>query len=407
MGVDLTPPLHTVPSVNGTGSSRESPDATWHTDCLWRSAVPHSSDRGAQATTGEITGRVVDSTGNVVPGTTVTARNEGTGFTRVAVTNNTGDYLLTQLPPGRYTVTAELTGFKTAVMEGIELNVGSRLTLPMTLEVGDMSRDGERQLAGLAHRDDAVGHRRRGHAARDPNLPVLNRTFANLSVIMPEARPVGNFDPTKTRIGNVAMNGGDGRQLDVNVDGGDNKDNVVGSLIQNFAYESIQEFQVLQHRWTAESGRAVGGVVNVITKSGTNSCAARRSAVTATRKRGRSTSSRAAAGGDLDFTKPEFERRSTAGRSAGPSRATASSSSARSSGSAKRSNNPLTQRRLQPAERDPRARPVSASRRRTTTRCSRSRPTGAVAQPVDVLPLLACRNSRRRTTRSRCRPRPT
>ena len=66
------------------------------------------------------------------------------------------------------------------------------------------------------------------------------------------------------------MNGGDGRQLDVNVDGGDNKDNVVGSLLQNFAYESIQEFQVQQHRWTAESGRAVGGVVNVITKSGRN-----------------------------------------------------------------------------------------------------------------------------------------
>ena len=87
---------------------------------------------------------------------------------------------------------------------------------------------------------------------------------------MPEARPAGNFDPTKTRTGNFAMNGGDGRQLDVNVDGGDNKDNVVGSLLQNFAYESIQEFQVLQHRWTAESGRAVGGVVNVITKSGSN-----------------------------------------------------------------------------------------------------------------------------------------
>ena len=85
---------------------------------------------------------------------------------------------------------------------------------------------------------------------------------------MPEARPAGNFDPTKTRVGNFAMNGGDGRQLDVNVDGGDNKDNVVGSLLQNFAYESIQEFQVLQHRWTAESGRAVGGVVNVITQVG-------------------------------------------------------------------------------------------------------------------------------------------
>jgi hypothetical protein len=102
------------------------------------------------------------------------------------------------------------------------------------------------------------------------NLPTLNRTFANIAIAMPEARPAGGFDPTKTRVGNFAMNGGDGRQLDVNVDGGDNKDNVVGSLLQNFAYESIQEFQVLQHRWSAESGRAVGGVVNVISKSGTN-----------------------------------------------------------------------------------------------------------------------------------------
>jgi TonB dependent receptor len=102
------------------------------------------------------------------------------------------------------------------------------------------------------------------------NLPLLNRTFAALSVIMPEARPTGNFDPTKTRVGNVAFNGGDGRQVDVNVDGGDNKDNVVGSLLQNFSYESIQEFQVLQHRWTAEQGRSVGGVINVVSKSGTN-----------------------------------------------------------------------------------------------------------------------------------------
>ena len=103
------------------------------------------------------------------------------------------------------------------------------------------------------------------------NLPLLNRTFAGLSVIAPEARPVGNFDPTKTRVGNIAFSGGDGRQVNVNVDGGDNKDNVVGSLLQNFSYESIQEFQVLQHKWTADQGRSVGGVVNVVTKSGTNS----------------------------------------------------------------------------------------------------------------------------------------
>lgn len=224
----------------------------------------------AQATTGEITGRVTDSTGNVVPGTTVTARNEGTGLTRVATTNNTGDYVLAQLPPGRYTVTAELTGFRTIARTGVELNVGSRLTLPFALEVGDMS-----ETITVSSQANIVETTRSDLGGvvtpvEIQNLPVLNRTFASLATVMPEARPVGNFDPTKTRIGNFAMSGGDGRQLNVNVDGGDNKDNVVGSLIQNFAYESIQEFQVLQHRWTAESGRSVGGVVNVISKSGSN-----------------------------------------------------------------------------------------------------------------------------------------
>ncbi len=286
---------------------------------LFALTVALSGTGWAQATTGEITGRVVDSTGNVVPGTTVTARNEGTGFTRVAVTNNTGDYLLSQLPPGRYTVTAELTGFKTVVMPGIELNVGSRLTVPMALQVGDMAETvNVSSQASLIEttRSDISGV---VTPVEIQNLPVLNRTFASLAIVMPEARPVGNFDPTKTRIGNFAMSGGDGRQLSVNVDGGDNKDNVVGSLIQNFAYESIQEFQVLQHRWTAESGRSVGGVVNVISKSGTNEF--RGSAFGSYRSdetRAFDFFEKQRQTANPDFTKPEFTRQEYGGSFGGP-----------------------------------------------------------------------------------------
>jgi hypothetical protein len=223
-----------------------------------------------QATTGEIAGRVQDAGGLPVPAATVTALNPDTGFSRQAVTADDGGFVVTLLPPGRYTISAELTGFRRAVREGIVVTVGARPTVNLDLQVGAVTEavtvtsavplvDTTRSdLGGVVTSDDIA------------NLPTLNRTFANIAVMMPEARPAGGFDPTKTRVGNFAMNGGDGRQLDVNVDGGDNKDNVVGSLLQNFAYESIQEFQVLQHRWTAESGRAVGGVVNVISKSGTN-----------------------------------------------------------------------------------------------------------------------------------------
>jgi hypothetical protein len=224
----------------------------------------------AQATTGEITGRVEDAAGAVVPGTTVTAQNPDTGFSRTTVTGGEGEYLITLLPPGRYTVSAELQGFKKAVRENVLVSVGTRQTLLLQLEVGAIT---EQVLvsANVTLIDTTRSEISGVVTARDiANLPALNRTFANLAMTMPEARPAGGFDPTKTRVGNFAMNGGDGRQLDVNVDGGDNKDNVVGSLLQNFAYESVQEFQVLQHRWSAESGRAVGGVVNVISKSGTN-----------------------------------------------------------------------------------------------------------------------------------------
>jgi hypothetical protein len=224
----------------------------------------------AQATTGEITGRIEDAAGAVVPGATVTAENVDTGFARSTQSGAEGDYLITLLPPGRYTISAELQGFKRAVRESVLVSVGTRQTLLLRLEVGGVTE--QVLVSGAAPLIDTTRSEISGVVtARDiANLPALNRTFANLAMTMPEARPAGGFDPTKTRVGNFAMNGGDGRQLDVNVDGGDNKDNVVGSLLQNFAYESVQEFQVLQHRWSAEAGRAVGGVVNVVSKSGTN-----------------------------------------------------------------------------------------------------------------------------------------
>ena len=272
-----------------------------------------------QATNGEITGRVLDSAGAAVPGATITARNEGTGLTRTANSGPTGDYTLSSLPAGSYTVSAELTGFKKSVRKAVEVNVGARLTLGFDLAVGEMSEAVEVTAdAALVEttKSDLSGVVTPKEIA---SLPMLNRTFAGLSIIMPEARPVGNFDPTKTRIGNFAMSGGDGRQLDVNVDGGDNKDNVVGSLIQNFAYESIQEFQVAQHRWTAESGRSVGGVVNVVSKSGTNQL--RGSLFGSYRSDGTRTSDffekqREAA--DPTFVKPEFERSEYGGSLGGP-----------------------------------------------------------------------------------------
>src|SRR5262249_47865312 len=220
--------------------------------------------------TADITGRVTDSQGNVVPGATVTATNKGTRVARTATTDQAGEYTITQLPPGKYDLSVEAKNFSKAVAENFELNLGAKVSQNFELKPGEISATVQITAAGVAV-DTTTSEISKSITPEEiQNLPLLNRTFANLSIIAPEARPSGTFDPTKTHVGNVAFSGGDGRQVDVNVDGGDNKDNVVGSLLQNFAYEGIQEFQVLEHRWTAESGRSVGGVVNVVSKSGTN-----------------------------------------------------------------------------------------------------------------------------------------
>src|SRR5688572_19206542 len=93
----------------------------------------------AQSTTGEVTGRVLDSGGAAVPGATVSARNEHTGLTRTATSGGGGEYALAQLPPGPYTVSVELTGFNKALRKGVLVNVGSRLTLGFELTVGNLS----------------------------------------------------------------------------------------------------------------------------------------------------------------------------------------------------------------------------------------------------------------------------
>jgi Carboxypeptidase regulatory-like domain/TonB dependent receptor len=223
-----------------------------------------------QVSTADITGRVTDQQGNVVPGATITATKKGTGVVRTAITDDAGGYTITQLPPGKYDLSVEAKSFSKALAQDFELNVGAKVTKNFELQPGEITATVSVSAEAAAVNTTTSELGKSITPTELQTYPLLNRTFAALSIVAPEARPAGTFDPTKTHVGNVAFSGGDGRQVDVNVDGGDNKDNVVGSLLQNFAYEGIQEFQVLEHRWTAESGRSVGGVVNVVTKSGTN-----------------------------------------------------------------------------------------------------------------------------------------
>jgi len=229
------------------------------------------SGASAQVTTAQVNGTVVDSSNAAVPNATVTITNTQTKFSRSTRTTQTGNYVISFLPPGVYTLKVEAPNFASVVQDRIGLAIGQQATYRFTLKPGAANEvvtvTGEPALIETTRSE--VGGTVSPVEVRE--LPIIDRNFASLTSLIPGVRPSPGFDPTKSRVGNTSVNGGDGRQFDVNVDGGDNKDNVVGGLVQNFTMEGIQEFNVITNRYSAEAGRTVGGVVNVISKSGTNS----------------------------------------------------------------------------------------------------------------------------------------
>ncbi|HET6932346.1 MAG TPA: carboxypeptidase regulatory-like domain-containing protein [Candidatus Acidoferrum sp.] len=224
----------------------------------------------AQVTTADLTGRVLDPKGLAVVGATISVISRDTGAKRDAVSGDDGGFGVPLLPVGQYRVTVSKAGFATAAYDPIELVVGQKVNLEVNLKLGSPSEIME--VTGEAPLVESSSSQIQGSLTplEVANLPVVDRNFAGLMTLIPGVRPAENFDPTKTRSGNVTVNGSDGRAIDYNVDGGDNKDNVIGGIVQNYTMEGIQEFNVVTDRYTAESGRAVGAVVNVISKSGTN-----------------------------------------------------------------------------------------------------------------------------------------
>jgi Carboxypeptidase regulatory-like domain len=224
----------------------------------------------AQVTTADVVGHVSDPKGLAVAGARVKVSSQATGFLRETSTSELGDFAVTLIPPGIYTISIGQQGFSTAVVDQVELVVGQKRTFDVTLKIGSSSQTV--MVTDEAPLIETTSSEIQGSVSplEVRELPVIDRNFAGLMTLVPGVRPAENFDPTKTRSGNVTVNGTDGRGIDYNVDGGDNKDNVIGGLVQNFTMEGIQEFNVVTDRYTAESGRAVGAVVNVISKSGTN-----------------------------------------------------------------------------------------------------------------------------------------
>jgi hypothetical protein len=234
-------------------------------------AVPALARAQAQATSGQVTGQVVDSSGAVLPGATVTAFSQATGFTRTAVASGDGLYTLALLPPGDYEISAELSGFQPTKISGVTVTVGSNLTINIKLGVGGVSENVTvSSQAASVETTSSKGTNTLNSAAIE-NLPINGRRFQDFVSLTPTAQ----VDPSR---GQISLSGQRGINSNVSIDGADYNQPFFGGIRggerSNLAFtipqEAIGEFQVLSSGFSAEFGRSSGGVVNAVTKSGTN-----------------------------------------------------------------------------------------------------------------------------------------
>src|SRR5215471_947502 len=224
----------------------------------------------AQQTTGTVTGRVVDQQGSAVPGATVTAKSTTTGFTRSEVSDAEGVYRLSALPVGIYDVTAELQGFTTVSKQGVEVNVAQIQNVDFPLKVAQLAETVNVTGATPLIQTTASSVGAVVDVKRIEAIPLNGRQFANLAATVPGVGLSFHTDPTKSTQYAPLVNGGSGRNINYQIDGGDNNDDTVGGQLEAFPLEAVQEFNFQTQRFKAEYGRSNGGVLAVVTKSGTN-----------------------------------------------------------------------------------------------------------------------------------------
>src|SRR5713226_4104880 len=225
----------------------------------------------AQSNAADLQGVVRDQNGAVVANASVTARNAGTNVSREATTNDDGFYKIVNLPPGNYEITVKAQNYKTAVVQSVNVTVGQTANQDIPLEVGEISATVTVTTAApniVETTGTAVAST--VDQQRIENLPINERNYLSFALIAStvgrdNGRPIGPAPTTGLNFG-----GQRGRSNLVQVDGADNTDNAVNASRSTVSQEAVQEFQVVTNSFAPEFGRSAGGVVNVVTKGGTN-----------------------------------------------------------------------------------------------------------------------------------------
>jgi Carboxypeptidase regulatory-like domain/TonB dependent receptor len=238
--------------------------------CLGLSTVAPAQTR---ATTADLGGTIVDQSSAVLPGATVTAQNVETNHVRSAMTDERGHFLIPALPPGTYTVRAELQGFAPRTLDDVVLTLGGLIDVRLTLNVA-----GGQEIVLVAGDAPVIDTQRTVVSSvisqgQIQHLPINGRNFIGFSLLAPAVATDRTPQQGASGTSGLSFAGQRARSNNITVDGLDNNDSSIGSVRATFSQEAVREFQVLTNSYSAEFGKASGGVVNIVTKSGTNTMA--------------------------------------------------------------------------------------------------------------------------------------
>lgn len=227
----------------------------------------------AQEVTVTVQGRIFDTTGAAIPQATVTVVNTATGLSRSVTSNAMGDYQITSLPPGDYTVTAEKSGFKKAAKK-VHLDLGAAANVDFNLPVGQVTQEVVVQDVGEVAEPSRTMVSSVIDSQKIEDLPVNGRQFIDFALLAPGVTigdtTSGSTDVIIEPVTKLSFAGQNIHYNFVAIDGADNMSTASGIQKTTPSQEAVQEFRVINSSYSTEFGRAVGGIVNIITKSGTN-----------------------------------------------------------------------------------------------------------------------------------------
>jgi Carboxypeptidase regulatory-like domain/TonB dependent receptor len=240
----------------------------------------------AQTSMGGVNGLVVDAQGGVLPGATVTLTNDATGIQTVRQTNESGYFVFVNVRPGTYTLTVELQGLQTAKLSGFTVAVNETVSRNVTLQVGSLTEvvevTGRSEI--LQTTSAALGQVVEEKVIKE--LPLQGRNFTSLMLLTPGVNPVSTAQgpQAETAVNSFEGNSGipGGQVVNASIQGQQNRskiyyvDGIVNTSVRSGTYvalpdiDSLQEFKVESHSDKAEFGGVTGGVINMISKSGSN-----------------------------------------------------------------------------------------------------------------------------------------